>query len=90
MLRWGIPAYRLPRDVLASEIDDIRALGVEIKCNTEIGKDIKFDKLMKDYDYVYMAPGAQKSQKMGVDGEDMKGVYGGVEFLRDFNVNEDA
>ncbi len=90
MLRWGIPAYRLPRAVLASEIDNIRALGVEIKCGTEIGKNIKFDKLMKDYDYVYMAPGAQKSQKMGVDGEDMKGVYGGVEFLRDFNLNEDA
>ena len=89
MLRWGIPAYRLPRNVLANEIDNIRALGVEIKCNTEIGKDVKFDKLQKDYDYIYLAPGAQKSQKMGAEGEDMKGVYGGVEFLRDFNLNED-
>lgn len=90
MLRWGIPAYRLPREVLAKEIDNIRSLGVEIKCNTEIGKNVPFEKLDKDFDYIYMAPGAQKSQKMGAQGEDLTGVYGGVEFLRDFNLNEDA
>jgi NADH-quinone oxidoreductase subunit F len=90
MLRWGIPAYRLPREILAKEIDDIKALGVEIKCNTKVGKDISFDQLNKDYDYIYLAPGAQKSQKMGADGEDLQGVFGGVEFLRDFNLNEDA
>ncbi|OPY91292.1 MAG: NADP-reducing hydrogenase subunit HndC [Syntrophaceae bacterium PtaU1.Bin231] len=90
MLRWGIPAYRLPREVLAKEVDDIRALGVEIRLNTKVGKDISFDKLNQDYDYIYLAPGAQKSQKMGAEGEDLKGVYGGVEFLRDFNLNEDA
>ena len=90
MLIWGIPSYRLPRKVLAKEIDDIRSLGVEIKCNTEIGKNVTFEKLDKDFDYIYMAPGAQKSQKMGAQGEDLTGVYGGVEFLRDFNLNEDA
>ena len=90
MLRWGIPAYRLPHNVLAKEIDDIKALGVDITLNTKIGKDVSFDQLNKDYDYIYLAPGAQKSQKMGADGEDLKGVYGGVEFLRDFNLNEDA
>ena len=90
MLRWGIPAYRLPREVLAKEIDNIRSLGVEIKCNTEIGKNVPFEKLDKDFDYIYMAPGYQKSQKMGAQGEDLTGVYGGVEFLRDFNLNEDA
>ena len=90
MLRWAIPAYRLPREVIEKEIDDIRSLGVEIKCNTRVGKDISFAKIGEDFDYVYLAPGAHKSQKMGIPGEDLKGVYGGVEFLRDFNASESA
>jgi NADH-quinone oxidoreductase subunit F len=90
MLRWAIPAYRLPRDILDREIDDIRSLGVEIRCNTRVGKTISFDKIGKDFDIVYLAPGAHRSQKMGVEGEDKAGVYGGVEFLRDFNANEAA
>ncbi|MDD5712975.1 MAG: NADH-ubiquinone oxidoreductase-F iron-sulfur binding region domain-containing protein, partial [Smithellaceae bacterium] len=90
MLRWAIPSYRLPRNILDKEIDDIRALGVEIKCNTRVGKDVTLDKLAKDFDLVYLAPGAHKSQKMNVPGEDLKGVYGGVEFLRDFNADEEA
>ncbi|MFZ1036753.1 MAG: NADH-quinone oxidoreductase subunit NuoF [Smithella sp.] len=89
MLYWGIPSYRLPRNILDSEIDDIRALGVEIRLNTRVGKDITFAKLEKDFDFIYLATGAHKSQKMGVTGEDMKNVFGGVEFLRDFNNNED-
>jgi NADH-quinone oxidoreductase subunit F len=90
MLRWAIPAYRLPRNILDGEIDDVRALGVEIQCNTRIGRDIPFEKVGLEFDYVYLAPGAHKSQKMGVEGEDLPGVYGGVEFLRDFNNNEAA
>jgi NADH-quinone oxidoreductase subunit F len=91
MLRWAIPAYRLPREILASEINDnIKSLGVEIKCNTRVGKDISFEQVGKDFDYIFLAPGAQKSQPMGVPGENLKGVYGGVEFLRDFNANEEA
>ncbi|MCX5829609.1 MAG: FAD-dependent oxidoreductase [Deltaproteobacteria bacterium] len=90
MLRWAIPAYRLPRNILANEIADVTALGVEIKCNIRVGRELSFTKLNKNYDYVYMAPGAHKSQKMGVEGEDIPGVRGGVEFLRDFNAHEDA
>ncbi|MGD1153497.1 MAG: NADH-quinone oxidoreductase subunit NuoF [Syntrophales bacterium] len=91
MLRWAIPAYRLPREILASEIkDNIKSLGVEIKCNTRVGKDISFEQVGKDFDYIFLAPGAQKSQPMGVPGENLKGVYGGVEFLKDFNANEEA
>ncbi len=90
MLRWAIPAYRLPRNILANEIADITALGVEIKCNTRVGKDISFEAIKDGFDYVYLAPGAHKSQKMGVEGEDLNGVFGSVEFLRDFNVNEEA
>jgi NADH-quinone oxidoreductase subunit F len=91
MLRWAIPAYRLPRNVLAEEIqDNVKALGVEIKCNTRVGKDISFEKVDKQFDYIYLATGAHKSQPMGVPGEDLKGVFGSVEFLRDFCTNEEA
>jgi NADH-quinone oxidoreductase subunit F len=90
MLSWGIPSYRLPRQILSQEIDNIKALGVEIRCNIRVGKDISLDQITKDYDYAYLAPGAHKSQRMGVDGETLTGVYGGVEFLRDFNMDEGA
>ncbi|MGD0274817.1 MAG: NADH-quinone oxidoreductase subunit NuoF [Syntrophales bacterium] len=90
MLRWAIPAYRLPRDIIEKEINDIRAFGVEIRCSIRIGKDISFKQIHDDYDFIYLAPGAHKSQKMDVPGEDLPGVYGGVEFLRDFNANENA
>ncbi len=89
MLYWGIPSYRLPRNILDSEINDIRALGVEIRLNTRIGRDISFAQLEKDFDFVYLATGAHKSQKMGVAGEDLGNVFGGVEFLRDYNANEE-
>ena len=88
MTRWGIPSYRLPRDILAGEIDDIRALGVDIRCNTSVGRDISFETIDEEFDYIYMAAGAKKSQKMKVEGEDLEGVFGGVEFLRDFNMDE--
>jgi NADH-quinone oxidoreductase subunit F len=90
MLRWAIPAYRLPRDIITKEIDYIRALGVEILCGKRVGREIPFAQLEKEYDFIYLAPGAHKSQKMGLPGEALQGVYGGVEFLRDFNDNEAA
>jgi NADH-quinone oxidoreductase subunit F len=90
MLGWAIPSYRLPREILAKEIDAIRALGVDIRCNTRIGRDIPLARLEKDYAVIYLAPGAHKSQRMGVPGEELKGVYGGVEFLREFNADETA
>ncbi len=91
MLRWGIPAYRLPRDILAGEINDnIQALGVEIKCNTRVGKEISFDQVDREFDYVFLATGAHRSQPMRVHGENLPGVFGSVEFLRDFNTSEEA
>ncbi|HPV49390.1 MAG TPA: NADH-quinone oxidoreductase subunit NuoF, partial [Smithellaceae bacterium] len=89
MLYWGIPSYRLPRNILQGEIDDITSLGVEIRLNTRVGRDITFKQLEKDFDYYYLATGAHKSTKMGVPGEDLGNVFGGVEFLRDFNYNEE-
>ena len=88
MLRYGIPAYRLPRDILAKEIEEIKNLGVEIKCNIRVGRDISFEEIKKRFDYVFLAPGVSKSQKMGIEGEDMQGILGGIEFLRDFNLHE--
>ena len=89
MLRWGIPAYRLPRDVLAKEIDDISALGVEIRCNTRVGREEPFEEVEEEFDYIFMACGAQDSLKLNIEGENLSGVFGGVEFLRDFNGDED-
>jgi NADH-quinone oxidoreductase subunit F len=88
MLRWGIPSYRLPRDILAREIDDIRALGVKIRCNTRVGRDVSFEAVNEEFDYVFLACGAQASLKLNIEGEDLSGVFGGVEFLRDFNADE--
>ena len=88
MLRYGIPAYRLPRDILAREIEEIKNLGVEIKCKIRVGRDISFEEIKKRFDYVFLAPGVSKNQKMGIEGEDMQGILGGIEFLRDFNLHE--
>jgi len=90
MLRYGIPEYRLPRAVLEREIDDIRALGVQFRTNTRVGKDIPFKDLRKEYDALYLAVGAHQSQRLRIAGEDLKGVYGGVEFLRQINLGDGA
>ena len=85
MLYWGIPEFRMPRDVLKYEIDRIKSLGVEIKTNTTIGKDIPLDKLKEDYKAVFIATGAHKGLKMKILNEDSEGVIDAVQFLRDYN-----
>ena len=81
MLRWGIPSYRLPREVLGAEIQRILDLGVEFKPNTRIGKDVSLSSLKADYDAVYLAIGAQTGRKLPMDGMDAPNVMTGVEFL---------
>ncbi len=88
MMRYAIPEYRMPRNIIDIEVADIEALGVEIRTNCKIGKDISFDKLKKDYDIVLLAIGAQKSWTLDIEGEDSKGVYGAVEFLREVNLGK--
>jgi NADH-quinone oxidoreductase subunit F len=88
MLVVGIPEYRLPKAVLAREIDAIRQVGVEIKLNTEVGRDVSFADLQAGHDAVYIATGTQLSRKVGVPGEDLKGVYHGLDFLRDVNLGK--
>ena len=86
MLRWGIPEYRLPRDILAREIKEILATGVTLKTNTRIGRDLDFDALDKIFDFIFIAAGAQKSTPLGLAGEDTRGIYGAVEWLKEFNM----
>ena len=89
MLRVGIPAYRLPRDVLEKEIDRILSLGVELKTGMELGRDFSLADLKKQgYKAVLLATGAHKSRKLGVEGEDAEGVLHGVDFLRRVNLGE--
>jgi formate dehydrogenase major subunit len=81
MLRYGIPQYRLPKDVLDMEIDIIKETGVEINTGIKIGKDLSLDYLRENYDAVYIAIGAWQSTDIRCKGEDLKGVLGGIDFL---------
>ena len=82
MLRYGIPPYRLPKDVLDKEIDYIVRAGAQINLGVKVGQDITLDELMKKHDAVFISIGAWKSKEMKVEGEkDTKGVVGGIEFL---------
>ena len=81
MLAWGIPPYRLPREVLNAEIDRIGRLGVEFKTGTRVGTDVSFEDVRKDFDAVYVAIGAHKGYKLGVEGEDAPNVMTGADFL---------
>jgi formate dehydrogenase (NADP+) beta subunit len=89
MLAVGVPAYRLPRELIEKEVDVIKALGVEIKPGTRIGTDITFAKLREDFDAVIIAVGAKSSRGLGLKGEDGPGVYGGVDLLRAVSLGED-
>jgi NADH-quinone oxidoreductase subunit F len=86
MLRWGIPSYRLPRDILDQEIDFILNVGVEAKTNTRVGREVSFEDLRKDFDAIFIAVGAPVSLPMRIPGEDLPGVKGATEFLRDFEL----
>ncbi len=85
MMAVGIPDYRLPRDILQVEVDNIKRAGVEIRCNQALGRDFALDSLLEEEGYaaVVLAVGAHKSGKLRIEGEDMPGVIHGVDFLRD-------
>jgi NADPH-dependent glutamate synthase beta subunit-like oxidoreductase len=87
MLRYGIPAYRLPKDILDQEIEQILALGVESRTNCRVGKDVNWEELKK-FDAVFVAAGAWRSLPLKVPGEDSSGVMSGVTFLRKVNSGE--
>ena len=86
MLRYGIPEYRLPKAVLAKEVAAIAALGVEMKTNVKVGKDISFDEIKNGADAVLVTVGAWKGSSMRCKGEELEGVLSGIDFLRDVNM----
>ena len=84
VLRYGIPAYRLPKDVLDQEINNILALGVEARTGAPVGKEVKWEELKK-FSAVFVAAGAWKNVPLKIPGEDAKGVISGLEFLQKVN-----
>ncbi len=86
MMRYGIPEYRLPREVLAEEIEEIRGVGVDIRTNARTGS---VDELFGDgYDAIFLAIGAHRGIKLGIEGEDSPEVMDGVSFLRETNMGD--
>ena len=88
MMRYGIPSYRYPRETLDGEIASILSLGIEAHTETKIGVDIPFEDLKKNFDAVYVAIGAHTDKKVGIEGEDAKGVVSAVEMLRGIGNDE--
>jgi NADH-quinone oxidoreductase subunit F len=84
ILQYGIPAYRLPKDILAKEIELVKKLGVKFVMNTKVGVDISYKTLAKDNDTVILSVGAEKDQVLEIPGKDLNGVMAGYEFLEDF------
>jgi heterodisulfide reductase subunit A len=88
-LQYGIPEYRLPKKLLKKEIENILSLGVELKTNTKVGKDIKFNDLKrKGYKAIFIGTGAWDNMKLNIPGEDLKGVLTATEFLHKINSNQ--
>jgi len=85
MMKYGIPGYRTPRDVLDGEINRIIEMGVETKLNTRVGKDVNMDDINKDFDAVLWALGAQSGRPLPIDGADATNCITGVAFLEAFN-----
>jgi formate dehydrogenase beta subunit len=88
MLYTGIPAYRLPRDLIDAEIELIRKLGVEFRCGVKVGRDIEFAQLRRDFQAVIIAVGAKRARMLQLPGSDARGIFGGIDFLRAMSVGE--
>lgn len=81
MLRFGIPAYRLPKDVLDKEIENIEKMGAQFNYNKKLGRDFTVESLKADFDAVFIATGAWKSSSLRCEGDDASGVIGGIDML---------
>ena len=88
MLSVGIPPYRLPWNKIEDATNWIKELGIEIKLNSPINSSEEFDKLADEYDAVYVAAGAHKSQGLNIPGEDLKGVVHGIAYMKDINLEK--
>jgi formate dehydrogenase (NADP+) beta subunit len=90
MLYTGVPGYRLPRELIRAEVAVIASLGVEIRCNTQVGKDVSFADLRRDFAAVIIACGAKRSRALPIPNADAIGVMGGVDFLRDVSLGKEV
>jgi NADPH-dependent glutamate synthase beta subunit-like oxidoreductase len=88
MLRYGIPDYRLPQQILDAEIDRILEMGVELKLNTAVGNDISLDDLRKEYKAIFVAIGAHRGIELKIEGESAPNVFTGTDFLHRANTGE--
>ncbi len=88
VLLFGIPEYRLPKAVLEREIQEIEHTGARIHLSTEVGKDISFEELRRKHDSLYIATGTQFSKKANIPGENLPGVYHGLDFLKALNLGK--
>ncbi len=88
--RLGIPPYRLPREVLDREINDVLALGVEAKTGLRVGRDVSFEHLAAEFEALLLATGAHGAKALGLPGEDLPGVHRGLDFLARFNLRGEA
>lgn len=88
LLIYGIPDFRLPKEVVQNQINLILNLGIDVKYNMQLGKNIYINDLEREYDNVILAFGANNSAKMNIDGEDLEGVFGGNELL-EYNLHPD-
>jgi len=82
MMAYAIPDFRLPLEVLTREMGQLATIGVKIRYNTKVGKDIKFDEVVKSHDYVIVTTGTPVSKKLNIDGENLPNVYDALGFLR--------
>jgi len=88
MLRYGIPEYRLPKDILDREIGYIRNLGVEIRTGARVGKDLPLTDMRNDYQALFLALGAHGGTELGIKGEHLPGIMDGVTYLRTINLGK--
>ncbi len=82
MMRYGIPAYRFPREIMDAEIKGILSLGIDVKTGVDVGSEVTFDQLREQYDALYIAIGAHTDKKVGMPGEDAQNVISAVDLLR--------
>ena len=88
MLRYGIPAYRLPKEIIDDEVHEILELGAELHTNKRLGTDFTLEELQSEYGAVFLGLGAQAGTKMWIENEDIPGVMSGVDFLRSIGLND--
>jgi len=86
-LRYGIPEYRLPNNLLQREVDNITGLGVNIHYNQRLGETISYADIRKNFDATILAIGSQRGTSIGCEGDDAKGVYAGTDFLKELEMN---